>query len=151
MKTIKKQIDISLNQIDLFDLTQDYSKRLEWDIYLSEAYLLNNAPLADVGVDAFCKNKSGSIMISKYISFDRPTVAAVTMTKGPYLLSRFSGAWNIKKIDECHSILIFTYRFELKGGFLGRLFLPVAAYLFSIDMQKRLKAIKTYVKNLPIS
>lgn len=146
MKTIKQQIEINLNQTDLFDLTQDYSKRLEWDCYLSEAYLLNDAKQADVGVDAFCKNKSGSIMVSRYISFNRPTVAAVAMTKGPYLLSRFSGAWNVKKTGEDSSLLVFTYRFELKGGLFGKLFLPVASYLFARDMKKRLTAIKEFVE-----
>jgi len=147
MKTIKHQIEINLNQTDLFDLTQDYSRRLEWDTYLSEAYLLNGAKFADVGVDSFCKNKSGSVMISRYISFNRPSVAAVTMIKGSYILSRFSGAWNVKKIDEMNSILIFTYNFELKGGLLGRLILPVVAYLFSNDMKKRLNTIKSYVES----
>lgn len=36
-------------------------------------------------------------MISRYISFHRPYVAAVTMVKGNYILKRFSGAWNVKK------------------------------------------------------
>ena len=146
MKTIKHQIEINLNQTDLFDLTQDYSRRLDWDSYLSEAYLLNGAKFADVGVDSFCKNKSGLVMISRYISFNRPSVAAVTMIKGSFILSRFSGAWNVKKIDEMNSILIFTYNFELKGGFLGRLILPIVAYFFSNDMKKRLSAIKNYVE-----
>lgn len=84
-------------------------------------------------------------MISRYISFHRPYVAAVTMVKGNYILKRFSGAWNVKKIDDQNSLLIFTYNFELKGGLLGQLLLPLISYLFSKDMEKRLIAIKNYI------
>jgi len=146
MKTIKHQIEIDCSQERLFDLTQDYKKRLEWDPYLTEAYLLDGAKHADLGVDSYCRNRSGSVMISRYISFDRPNVAAVTMVKGPLILKRFSGAWNVKKLSEERSLLVFTYNFELKGGFIGRLFLPIAVYVFSKDMKNRLLAIKHYLE-----
>ena len=50
-----------------------------------------------------------------------------------------------KKIDDQNSLLIFTYNFELKGGLLGQLLLPLISYLFSKDMEKRLIAIKNYI------
>ena len=146
MKTIKHQIEIARSQVEVFDLTQDYSKRLDWDPYLIEAYLLGGAERADVGVESYCKNRSGSVMISKYISFNRPNVAAVTMVKGPFILVRFSGAWNVKTLSEKRSILIFAYNFELKGGFIGRLLVPFAAIMFSKDMNQRLLAIKHYLE-----
>ena len=146
MKTIKHQIEIDCSQERLFDITQDYTKRLEWDAYLTEAYLLDGAKHAGLGVDSYCKNRSGSVMISRYISFNRPNVAAVTMVKGPLIIKRFSGAWNVKRLSEARSLLVFTYSFELKGGFIGRLFLPVAVYVFSRDMRDRLLAIKRYIE-----
>jgi ribosome-associated toxin RatA of RatAB toxin-antitoxin module len=147
MKTIKHQIEVACCQEKLFDLTQDYSRRLEWDPYLTEAYLCDGAERADVGIDSYCKNHFGSVMVSRYISFNRPSVAAVTMIKGPLILKRFSGAWNVKKLSEARSLLVFTYSFELKGGFIGRLFLPIAAHVFSKDMQNRLLAIKHYLES----
>ena len=145
MKTIKHAIELPINQTALFDLTQDYKKRLEWDSYLAKAYLMNDAQHPAVGVESFCQNKTGAIMISRYISFHRPDVAAVTMVKGSYILKRFSGAWTVKKIDDQNSLLIFTYNFELKGGLLGKLLLPLISHLFSKDMEKRLIAIKIYI------
>ena len=50
-------------QSDLFHLSQSYERRLEWDVYLSEAYLLGNAPAAGVGIDSCCKSVSGAVMI----------------------------------------------------------------------------------------
>ena len=83
MKTIRSAINIAQPQELVFDLTQNYAKRLEWDPYLSEAYLMKNATAPAVGVDAYCKNRNGSVMVSRYISFNRPSVAAVNMIKGP--------------------------------------------------------------------
>ncbi len=147
MKTIRQQIEIECSQEVVFDLSQNYSKRLEWDPYLTEAYLLDGADRADIRVEAYCKNRSGAAMVTKYISFDRPQVAAVKMVKGPFLLRRFSGAWNFKRLSDCRSQLTFNYHFELRGGLFGRMLLPIATYLFSIDMNKRLEAIKHYLES----
>ena len=146
-KKIKEEIEIELTQTELFDLTQDYSKRLEWDPYLKEAYLLNKAKYVEEGVESCCKNHYGSAMISKYISFNRPSVAAISMTKGPLILKKFCGAWNVKKMSNTRSLLVFTYNFELIGDALGKIFIPIASYLFAKDMKKRLLAIKLYVEN----
>lgn len=149
MKTIKEEIEVLSPQEELFDLTQDYQRRLEWDPYLREAYLLNGAVDAEVGVQSVCTNHRGSVMVSKYVSFKRPKVAAVTMVSGPYILKSFSGAWNIKTISDSSSLLVFTYNFELKGGIIGRLLQPLASFLFRLDMRKRLHAIKLYIEQPP--
>lgn len=149
MKTIKRSIDINASQQAVFDLTQDYERRVAWDPYLIEATLLHGATEAGVGVESRCKNKSGQVMVSRYIVFNRPVVAAVTMREGPWMLKRFSGAWNVKSLPS-HSNqrvrLVFTYNFVLRGQWLGRLLTPIASYLFSLDMEKRLIAIKHYVE-----
>ena len=64
MKTIRVAIEIAQAQEVVFDLTQNYAQRLEWDPYLSEAYLMKNATEPAVGVDAYCKNRNGSVMVS---------------------------------------------------------------------------------------
>ena len=146
MKTIRTAIEIAQPQEVVFDVTQDYSIRLEWDPYLSEAYLLKDAPEPAVGVDAYCKNHNGSVMVSRYISFNRPAVAAVQMVKGPKMLKRFSGAWNVHKIDATSSEVIFTYHFDLRGGIAGEMITPIVRWHFQREMNKRLSAIKAYLE-----
>jgi ribosome-associated toxin RatA of RatAB toxin-antitoxin module len=146
MKTIKESIEIYRDAEFVFSITQDYSLRLEWDTYLAEAYLLNGKVEANEGVLSYCKNINGSVMISKYISFNPPKVAAVSMIEGPFILKKFSGAWNVQEISSSTSKLTFTYNFELKGSFLGKLLLPIASYLFSKDMKKRLLCFKAYAE-----
>ena len=146
MKTIRAAIEIAQAQEVVFDLTQNYAQRLDWDPYLSEAYLMKNATEPAVGVDAYCKNRNGSVMVSRYISFNRPSVAAVSMVKGPKILKRFNGAWNVHKIDAQHAELIFTYHFELRWGLFGKLLTPWVRWHFAREMNKRLVAIKAYLE-----
>jgi hypothetical protein len=49
----------------LFELSQNYARRLEWDTYLSEAYLLGNARQASIGAESHCKSRSGCVMVLK--------------------------------------------------------------------------------------
>lgn len=145
MKTIRHEIQIAMSADALFDLTQDYTRRLAWDPYLAKAHLLHGASAAGVGVEAACTNHFGMTMVTQYIAYERPRVAAVEMIHGPRLLKRFHGAWNVREITPVHSRLIFTYSFELRGGIVGRLLLPIAARWFSRDMQQRLRALHAYV------
>ena len=146
MKSIKRSIDINCDNEFIFELTQNYSLRLEWDKYLSKAYLLNGATEPSVGVYAYCKNNNGSSMISEYISYQPSKVAAISMKQGPIILKKFSGSWTVKKLGGTLSTLTFTYHFSLKGGFLGKLVQPIANYYFSKDMSKRLMAFKYYAE-----
>ena len=61
----------------LFALTQDYTRRLEWDPFLRSAELLGGAAEAGVGVRANCIARSGLAMETEYVSFNPPTTTAV--------------------------------------------------------------------------
>ncbi|MFT7640788.1 MAG: hypothetical protein ACI9G1_002532, partial [Pirellulaceae bacterium] len=83
----------------VFDLLHDYSRRLEWDPFLREPHLLDDAVLADAVLDDAVRADSGVKsryvarwsaggcgMDTVYVSFKRPFVAAVNMMSGPYFL-----------------------------------------------------------------
>ena len=85
MDTIKFTETIVIEEISerVFDFTQDYSKRLSWDTFLKKAYLTDGAVNAAKGVKAYCVAKNGLGMTTEYITFNRPKVTAIKMTKGP--------------------------------------------------------------------
>ena len=151
MKTTKRSIKINLSQNYVFEVTQDYYIRLDWDPYLNEARLLGNSQNAGIGEESYCKNKLGMVMVSKYISYKSPDVAAVKMTKGPRILEKFSGAWNVKSTGIGESLVIFTYNYELKGKVFNKLFAPISALIFGWEMQVRLNNLKKYCErnNVP--
>ncbi|MGQ5525186.1 SRPBCC family protein [Chitinimonas sp. PSY-7] len=145
--TVSKEVRKS--QAVLFHLSQNYMKRLKWDVYLSEAYLLDNASEAAIGIDSFCKSTSGTVMVSRYVSYKPPLVAAVSMVKGPTLLRSFSGSWRFKALGNESTLVTFTYNFKTRPTWLRWLIEPIVAYFYHRDMRRRLTAFKAWAESRP--
>lgn len=70
----------------VFDLVHDYRRRLEWDTLLQAAYLEGGATAAGQGVTAVCvgrRSLGGLALRTVYVTFERPTLAAVKMVNAP--------------------------------------------------------------------
>jgi ribosome-associated toxin RatA of RatAB toxin-antitoxin module len=79
--------------------------------------LTDGAAAADKGVKAYCVAKNGIGMVTEYVTFNRPKVTAIKMTKGPYLFQTFLGSWTFKPIDPFKTEVIFLYSFTLRFPF----------------------------------
>lgn len=119
MEAIKftESIIIDKNPTVVFDFTQDYSKRLQWDTFLKRADLMDGAVAADKGVRAFCVAKNGLGMVTEYVTFNRPKVTAVKMTRGPFMFSAFLGSWTFKDLYNNKTEVTFLYSFSLRLPF----------------------------------
>lgn len=107
-------IEIQGSASSIFDYTQDYANRLKWDRFLIEARLLDNANEAGKGVKAWCVAKNGIGMETEYVSFNRPKVTAIKMTKGPYMFTDFAASWNFSEERVGITLVTFTYAFSLR-------------------------------------
>lgn len=134
---------------ELFELSQNYERRLEWDNYLVAAHLLGDRDQAGVGVDSYCKSRSGQVMVSRYVSFKPPLVAAVSMVEGPWVLKEFSGSWRFTESAEQGTLVAFTYNLRTRPRFLHRLMEPMIVALYHRQMQSRLEAFKRWAEQLP--
>jgi hypothetical protein len=116
MKATKfsESIEINGGPALVFDYTQDYGNRLKWDTFLIEAYLLHDAIEADKGVKAWCVAKNGIGMETEYVSFNRPKVAAIKMTKGPYMFSDFAASWTFVDTGSGMTKVTFLYSYRLR-------------------------------------
>lgn len=142
MKPIKFAEAITINQAaeKLFDYTQDYNKRLYWDTFLTKAELLDGAISAGKGVKAWCVAHNGLGMETEYVSFNRPRVTAVKMTKGPYLFKSFLGSWTFKQISSTHTEVRFLYTYQLRFPF------SLAGWLIKRNLQNNVKQRLTDLK-----
>src|SRR5215468_7924258 len=95
---LEHSILIAASPDELFALTQDYARRLEWDPFLKSAELLGGATAAAVGVRAYCVAHNGLGMETEYVSFNPPRACAVKMTKGPRLIESFAGSWRFEEV-----------------------------------------------------
>lgn len=119
MKALKfaEKILIDENPEKVFDFTQDYSKRLHWDTFLKKADLIEGAIRAGKGVKAYCVAKNGLGMITEYVTYNRPKVTAIKMTKGPFMFKSFVGSWRFNDVSDGMTEVIFLYSFSLRFPF----------------------------------
>lgn len=132
---------------DLFAMSQDYARRLAWDPFVTRIELMNGATEPDVGVDTYVETVGGMSMVSRYISFKPPRVAAVTMMEGPRVLKSFSGGWTFRQLsaDECN--VTFNYNFKTNPAFLRFIMEPLAGLWYQREMRARLMRFKAWAEN----
>ena len=145
--TLEQSVDIAASAADLFALTQDYGRRMEWDPFLRSAELVGEATAPGVGVRAYCVARSGLGMETEYVSFSPPRVAAVKMTRGPWVIRSFAGSWRFTEVALGQTRVEFRYHLQARPRWLSWLLTPVLARLFARDTRKRLAALKTAVES----
>src|SRR3954470_750898 len=141
MSMFRQSIEVAAEPGVLFDLTQDYSRRLDWDPFLKEARLVGGAEHAGLGVRAWCVARNGLGMETRYVSFNPPGACAVEMTRGPWLFRSFSGSWRFDRLGPNRTRVTFTYHLIGRPGFLTRLL----GLVFAHDTRRRLAALKRSV------
>ncbi|MEN9936848.1 MAG: hypothetical protein RLZZ387_3427 [Chloroflexota bacterium] len=142
MPTIGREIVIEASAEDLFDLTQDYGRRLLWDPFLKEARLVGGAAEAGVGVRAWCVSRLGMGMETEYVSYRRPRVVAVKMTRGPAILASFAGSWRFFELAPRRTRVVFRYALTARPSWLRPVLDPVLARVFDNDIADRLRDLK---------
>src|SRR5215216_1249137 len=146
MPTFEAAIDIRADANALFDLTQDYERRLDWDPFLKEARLVGGATAAAVGVRSWCVARTGLGMETEYVSFQRPQVAAVKMTRGPALFGSFAGSWRFKTVALGTTRVVFRYHVTARPTWLRGVLDPIFCLVFERDVVQRLQALKRFAE-----
>jgi hypothetical protein len=140
--TFRQSVEIAAEPGALFDLTQDYGRRLDWDPFLKEARLVDGADGAGPGVRAWCVARNGLGMETRYVSFDPPSVCAVEMTRGPWTFRRFAGSWRFDPVGPGRTRVSFTY--SLVGR--PRILTGLLGWALARETRRRLEALKRAVE-----
>jgi ribosome-associated toxin RatA of RatAB toxin-antitoxin module len=138
-------IIIDDNAENVFDFTQDYSNRLKWDTFLKRADLIGGATTANKGVKAYCVAKNGIGMVTEYVTYNRPRVTAIKMTKGPYMFKSFLGSWTFKELPDNRTEVIFLYSFSLSFPF--NLLTKFIKKKLQTNVKQRLIDLKNNIEN----
>ena len=112
---------------------------------MTKATLIGDATQAGIGVKAYCVSRNGLGMETEYITFNRPKVTAIKMTKGPYMFETFLGSWTFKEIENQKTEVVFLYSFTLSFPF--NLFKYVIKYILMNNVKQRLKDLKKCIEN----
>jgi hypothetical protein len=131
----------------VFDLLHDYNRRLEWDTLLQAAYLTDGHTQAAKGVTSVCVGRKslGSIPLATiYVSFNRPTVAAVKMVNTPPLFQTWAASIHHKDLAQGHSQMTYKFHFTVKPASLQFILDPLMKQIFTWETKKRLQALKIF-------
>ena len=131
-----------------FDLVHDYRRRLEWDTLLRSAYTVDDAPPAR-GVEAVCTARRGLGGISfrtRYVTFTRPTLAAVVLVGRPPLFQTWAASIRHRRLPDQCSEVIYTLTFTCRPRPLARLVEPVALAVFRWETRRRLRALARFLE-----
>ncbi len=131
----------------VFDLLHDYARRLEWDTLLQVAYLEDGAKVAAKGVTAVCvgrKSLGGIALKTVYVTFERPTLAAVRMVNSPALFESWAASIRHEDISACESRLTYKFQFTTRPRVLRFALDPLMHRLFVWETRKRLRALKEF-------
>ncbi len=142
MPVFESSIEVALSADAAYRLTQDYSRRLEWDPFLREARLLDGKTEVAPGVKAWCVSHSGLGMETEYVSAQPGKVAAVKMTRGPWLVARFAGSWLFQALGPDRTRVVFRYNVQARPRWLRGLLEPFMLRWFRRETAERLAALK---------
>lgn len=137
----------------LFDVVHDYPNRLQWDTLLRKAYTIDGAePGPDV--ETVCAAKwhlGGFAFRTRYVTFRRPTLAAVTIVRPVFVFANWSASIRHKAVTEQHAPgrpmtrLSYTLTFTCRPRLLAPIIEPIARAAFRWETAKRLAALEAYV------
>ena len=130
----------------LFDLTQDYALRAEWDPFPESYEFHEGATHPQIGVHLTVRARNGFRMRVEYVAFDRPRAAAIKMVTGPWFIRRFAGTWHFSAAAGEATLVTFKYNVVAGPGPIGWLLQPFIDWSFSRHTKERLRALKSHVQ-----
>jgi hypothetical protein len=143
--TVSQQMPVP--SAEVFGLLHDYGRRLEWDTLLKEARLTRGNTEAGVGATSLCVGKPffGIFAIeTRYVTFDPPNIAAVTLINSPPLFAAFAAS--IRHEDNAGgSTVTYKLRFTAKPRAISRIIEPIMLKALKAETAKRLQALADFL------
>jgi hypothetical protein len=132
----------------VFDLLHDYRRRLEWDTLLRAAYLEGEHTVAGEGVTSVCvgrRSLGGIALRTIYVTFQRPTLAAVKMVNAPAFFGTWGASIHHEDLSAHESRITYKFHFRAQPRLLGFILEPVMKTIFIWETKKRLRALRAYL------
>ena len=140
-------VDLPVSCDTAFAVIHDYDRRLDWDTMLRSARLLGGAARAGPGVRTVCAGTWRSAFLAletEYIQFVPGRVAAVKLTRRPWLFDRFAATMRHHAIGPDRSRLVYIYAFRARPRWLAPVLEPLMHLLMRREVRQRLRALRSY-------
>ena len=143
--TVRESLRIGRPPEQVWDYTQDYTRRSLWDRSVLAATVLEDRPLPVVEV----RGRGGFRAVLRYKQFDRPLRTSVAMEPlGSPLLVGGGGAWTYEPEDAgaaTHWTQVNTL--QLADGVAARLLAPLLRWQFRRSTRSAMRAAKARLED----
>ena len=143
---------INAPQRELFDISQDYYIRREWDPFVRNIEFLDGAREAAPGVKVRVKARNRLTMVAEYISVKPPERVAIKMVEGPWFFEHFAGTWAFEAVvgpgdgtPEATEVC-FRYSFALDTRLGRKTGERIISWMFHRDIRARLAGLARYAE-----
>lgn len=130
-----------------FDLVHNYRRRLEWDTLLRSATTVDDVD-AGPGIETVCSARwrlGGLSFRTRYVTFERPSVAAVVLVGSPPLFASWAASIRHRPLPSGHSEVVYTLTFTCRPRVLAPLIEPLALAAFRWETRRRLRALAAHL------
>jgi hypothetical protein len=84
-------------------------------------------------------------MSTRFVSYDRPVVAAATMVGSSFPFTRWAASMRHKPLGAHQSLLVYTYSFEVGPAALRWLLAPCVEWVFARQTHKRFGRLRAFL------
>jgi hypothetical protein len=132
----------------VFDAFHYHHWRHRWDSLVSATAVEGGAPCPFVGAvthnagDGWMRSLS---MRTQFVAYDRPRLAAASMVGRSFPFRRWAASMRHKDLDNGHSLLLYTYTFEVGPPAIAWCIRPFVERIFEYQTRKRFGRLRTYL------
>jgi hypothetical protein len=125
---------------EAFDLSMSHERRFDWDPFLKAQRFLGGATAPGVGVRTWSKDRRGLVMVTEYLTFQRPHRVGMKMIKGPPVFRTFSGSWRFQPRDGGGCDVAFRYSFTCRPRLCATRMERIGRWYLGRDIRRRVDA-----------
>ena len=133
----------------VFGVVHDYAVRTSWDTLLRSARMEDGEDPGP-GTVAVCGTHwyfGGLVFRTRYVTFNRPVVAAVTLVAPYFVFANWSASIRHRSLgDGSSSEVVYTLTLRCRPRWAARVLSQFAMKAFEIETRRRLRALKRYLE-----
>lgn len=132
----------------VFDAFHHLQWRRRWDSLVGDSRVEGGADCPSVGAITVNQGRGwlqGVSMRTRFVSFDRPRVAAAVMLGRSFPFTQWAASMRHRALGPGCSLMIYTYRLEVGPAWARRLVEPLVAALFQRQTRRRFARLQAFV------
>ncbi len=138
---VESSVVVPVPPTTAFDVSQTTGDvRLQWDPFIRHQRFLGGATQPAKGVETLTVHRLGLRMVSRYVSYNRPTNVGMTMVRGSWFFARLAGGWRFSAVegDPDRTLAVWRYNFACRPRWLAPVAERIGTWVLQRDIDRRI-------------